>query len=281
MGIVFIRNAIQKMTMLFRSPAPLPAAEQPTADEEPDVGLKDAVLSGWLRREQGELIEGFPITADDVVLDLGCGEGHFAAFCGGLQAEVILVDTDGAVLAEAEARVKTTAARAVRALSGDAYPLPIEAGSVSKIILTEVLEHVDDPALVMREVVRIGRAGALYLISVPDPVHEHLQKQDISAPAHFQKPNHIRIFERDQFKALVQQSGLIVERETSYGFYWAMWWMFFWACKQDLSPPWHPLLAAWSKTWWELLDTEKGPHIKKVLDQFMPKSQLIIARKPG
>jgi hypothetical protein len=33
-------------------------------------------------------------------------------------------------------------------------------------------------------------------------------------------------------------------------------------------------------TWHELLNTEQGPHIKQVLDGFMPKSQVIIARKP-
>jgi ubiquinone/menaquinone biosynthesis C-methylase UbiE len=276
-----VRDATRKFLIRFQSRSAAPAAAAPSPAEEPDVGLKDAALSGWLRTAQGELLEGFPIVADDVVLDLGCGEGHFAAFCGERATQVILVDVDAATLAAAEARVKQTGVLSVRALQSDTYPLSIAAGSVSKIILTEVLEHVDNPADVMREVVRVGQPGALYLISVPDPVHEHLQKQGISAPAHFQKPNHIRIFEREQFKDLVQQSGLIIERETSYGFFWAMWWLFFWSCKQDLSPPWHPLLAAWNKTWWELLSTEQGPHVKKVLDQFMPKSQVIIARKPG
>lgn len=256
----------------------VPPVSPQKKDEDPTA--LDASMSGWFKEETGELIEGFKISAEDVVLDVGCGDSLFAAFCGEQCAEIILADIDAKVLKIAEARVRNTKARAVRALITDANPLPVDTGSVTKIIVTEVLEHVDDPVQLLQEVVRVGQAGALYLISVPDPVPEHLQK-DIAAPAHFQKPNHIRIFERDQFKALIERSGLIVERETSYGFYWAMWWMFFWACKQDLSAPWHPLLAAWSTTWSELLNTQQGPQIKKVLDEFMPKSQAIIARKPS
>jgi len=79
----------------------------------------------------------------------------------------------------------------------------------------------------------------------------------------------------------VLDAGLIIERKDHYGFYWSMWWFFFWTCKQDLSPPWHPLLESWTNTWAMLLDTPDGPRIKKALDRAMPKSQLIIARKPA
>ncbi len=270
-----------------QAPAPVPAtsASPPTITAEPlvlhdDIGIRDATMSGWLRGESGELLAGFRILTADVVLDIGCGEGFFAAFCGEQGAEVILADVDASTVKAAEARVRQTKARAVRALVTDGDPLPLEAHTASKIVLTEVLEHVDDPRRFLAEAVRVGRPGALYLISVPDPVHEHLQKQDIAAPAHFEKPNHIRIFEREQFRSLVTEAGLEIETEASSGFYWAMWWIFFWACKQDLAPPWHPLLTAWTSTWNELLNTQQGPHIKKVLDQFMPKSQIIIARKP-
>ena len=244
------------------------------------VGFRDAALSGWVLDGSAELMAGFPITENDVVIDIGCGEGHFSAFCGAQGAEIILVDVNAAALGVAETRLRQTRARAVRAVLSDGSPLPLADDLASKVVITEVLEHVDDPEQLLVEAMRVGRPGALYLITVPDPVHEHIQKQGIAAPAAFEKPNHIRIFEREQFRALVSGAGLSIERETSSGFYWAMWWIFFWACKQDLAPPWHPLLAAWTRTWHELLNTEQGPHIKQVLDGFMPKSQIIIARKP-
>ena len=237
-------------------------------------------MSGWLRGDSGELLAGFPVHASDVVIDIGCGEGHFAGFCGAQGAHIILADIDPAALAQAENRVRATSARAVEALLCDGVPLPLANHVASRVVLTEVLEHVNDPQRFIAEAVRVAQPGALFLISVPDPVHEHIQKQGIAAPAHFARPNHIRIFEREEFRALVCDAGLVIETETASGFYWAMWWIFFWACKQDLAPPWHPLLSSWTRTWHELLNTEQGPHIKQVLDGFMPKSQVIIARKP-
>ena len=98
----------------------------------------------------------------------------------------------------------------------------------------------------------------------------------------FQKPNHINIFEREQFASLVEESGLIIERKFTYGFYRAVWWFFFWASAQpDLSPPWQPLLKQWDDTWRMLLELPQGPKIKNALDNVIGKSQVIVARKPG
>jgi hypothetical protein len=39
-------------------------------------------------------------------------------------------------------------------------------------------------------------------------------------------------------------------------------------------------MESWAKTWQDLLAQPDGLAIKQMLDQFMPKSQVIIARKP-
>ena len=143
----------------------------------------------------------------------------------------------------------------------------------------EVLEHVEDPVQFVRELVRVGRPGAQYLITVPDPLGENVQTE-LAPSAYFERPNHIRIFQRDEFEKLLIDAGLIVEQRAYYGFFWSVWWFFFWACKQDLSPPWHPLLQSWTNTWDQLLATPDGPRIKAAMDKAMPKSQLILARKP-
>jgi SAM-dependent methyltransferase len=151
--------------------------------------------------------------------------------------------------------------------------------AASKIIAMEVMEHVDDTNLFLKELVRVGKPGAQYLISVPDPMAETVQKK-LAPSVYFEKPNHVRIIGREEFEQMVVDAGLVVEERKSYGFYWSIWWIFFWACKQDLSPPWHPLLESWTQTWSQLIATQDGPRVKRVLDNFMPKSQAIIARKP-
>jgi ubiquinone/menaquinone biosynthesis C-methylase UbiE len=89
-----------------------------------------------------------------------------------------------------------TSARRKECLVSKAETLPVADGIATRVLCTEVLEHVDDPAWVLRELVRIGAAGSIYLITVPDPVGERVQ-QKIAPPFYFKQPNHLRIFSRD------------------------------------------------------------------------------------
>ena len=255
-------------------------ADMAQDSEVGDVGLRDAVLSGWFRSETNELFEGLTITRDDIVADIGCGDGFNAHFCAMRGAELILADIDPGCVAVSARRLAGTPARRVRAIVTDGNPLPLEDALASVVICTEVLEHVDDPLQFLGELVRIGRPGARYLLTVPDPVAEELQRS-LAHPSYFAKPNHLRIIQREEFAELVRAAGLMVERRASYGYYWALWWLMFWSCKADLSEAGrHPILASWTRTWEALLDTPQGIEVKRVLDSFMPKSQLILARKP-
>jgi SAM-dependent methyltransferase len=285
------------------APSPIPAApisDGPAINPQPInphpidarmLGLRDAVLSGWYRQETDELFTGFPIAADDVVLDVGCGLGANATFCGMRGAEVIFADIDPAMVAATERSLRATKARALTPIVGAADPLPLADGVASKIISTEVIEHVEDPARFLGELVRVGRPGARYLLTVPDPLQERLQRQ-VAPAAFFERPDparptiaglcggHLRVIERDEFERLVVQAGLVVERHEYFGFYWSIWFALFWNCGVDFSAPDHPLLENWARTWQTLLDMPGGGELKQTLDRFMPKSQLILAYKP-
>lgn len=246
----------------------------------PDAGLHDSMLGGWFQNRTGELLRGFQVSAADTVIDVGCGDGKFAYFCGNQGAEIILADVDGDSLGKARDRVASTRARSVVAhVVKDGESLPVASDTASRIVAMEVLEHVSDPVAFMGELVRVGKPGAQYLISVPGTLSESVQKT-LAPPGYFEKPNHIRIFTPEAFESLVVASGLVVERKESYGFFHAIWWSFFWTCDQELQAPWHPLLKTWEQTWGLLLATRDGEKVKRALDAHMPKSQAIIARKP-
>jgi SAM-dependent methyltransferase len=260
-----------------RSPADQsePPPQRPMTPYE--LGLVDIVMSGWYNNETGELAPGFPISADDVALDVGCGEGGISGFCGRMGAHVILTDMDANKVATAAARLADTPARRVETHVADAMALPLPDGACSRVICTEVLEHVDDPQAALKEMIRVGRPGALYLITVPAGQLEHLLKP-LAAPIYFEKPNHIRIFDGDSLAEMIEAAGLKIERRMSLGFYWALWQLFFWQTGVELGKS-HPSLDSWADTWRQVLQGRDGAIIKKTLDDLLPRTRAVIARK--
>jgi len=249
------------------------------ANELPDTGNRDDRLGGWRNNGTGELFDGFPIAAEDVVVDVGCGDGTNAEFCINRGARVILADSDPARVADSRWRLRAVPSDRFEVLVSDTNPLPIPDSTASKIVSVEVIEHVDDPDQFLKELVRVGRSGAFYLLAVPAPACERLIKH-VAPPIAFQKPNHIRVIEDDEFVNMIRNAGLIVERQQSTGFYHALRSLFFWADYVDPATNRAPVLDAWCMTWDHLLDTKEGAKVKALLDSFMPKSQVVIARKP-
>lgn len=280
-------------------PAPAPVAEpEPVPVQVPvpavsprDCGFTDAVLDGWFLGATGELLKGFAIGADDTLLDVGCGEGAATLFAVRQGAAVIFTDSEQDKVRELARQVDAMTQAPALGLVSNSLPLPLADGCASKVVCMEVLEHVDTPEQFMAELVRMGRPGAQYLLSVPAPVGEHLQ-QGIAPAAYFQAPNHVQIFSHERFAALVEDAGLIIEHRQATGFFWVMGMIFFWASERAagrdmagavrdrIQAPYPPLMEGWARTWHDLLMQPDGLAIKQVLDQFMPKSQVIIARKP-
>lgn len=245
------------------------------------VARREDERFGLFNPQTRELLAGFAIGPDDTFVDVGCGAGCASAFAADCGAAVYAVDIDPIALASVNQRMKgRKPLHPFRTLLSDANPLPLPNGLATRIVAQEVLEHVDDPRQFLAELVRIGQTDALYLLSVPDPVSENVQKR-LAPDAYWQKPNHLRIFERDQFADLVREAGLRIEQRLSSSFFWSMWWILFWSGEGELESgsPGTPVLAHWNKTWAALLDTPNGPRIKQALDELMPKSQVILARK--
>lgn len=281
--------------LLSRAPE---TSESPGSDkdtsERPDprmVGLRDIVENGWFNRATGELCAGFDISGDSKVLDFGCGVGHATLFCAQFGAHVTFTDTDLPKLETLVGKVKQTIAQSWRGFLSENLPLPMADASVNRVICMEVLEHIENPQEILDELVRVGEPGALYLLTVPEARAERLQQQ-LSPPEHFEAPNHIHIFDRATFSSMVTNAGLSIESSQSMSFYWALWFGFYWASQlpdehnsemptlDQIQPPYADVLTNWAETWQLVMDHDKDGKVRHALDQFMPKSQVIIARKP-
>jgi SAM-dependent methyltransferase len=226
---------------------------------------------------------GFEIHAEDTVVDIGCGFGEVCAYAGHVGAAVVGIDIDPDCLERTESVMRGTPARSWQGLLSRCDPIPLPDSSASVIVCTEVLEHVDDPFRLAAELARIGRPGARYLISVPDPRSE--SAMEAVAPAwNWEPPYHRRIFEHEQLDALLTGAGLEIEGRAFSGFFWALWWAFRMAAEQEVVPfsptPDSPLLKHWEAAWTALGQAPRGPELARELHQLLPKSQIRIARKP-
>jgi ubiquinone/menaquinone biosynthesis C-methylase UbiE len=242
------------------------------------LGLQDAVRGGWYNEKTAELGPGFTIADSDTVVDVGCGEGANIHFCARFASHVIAIDIDPTRAATTKARLQSGSKATYAVVLSDANPIPIESATADKVVCTEVLEHVDDPVQVLSELVRIGKPGATYLLSVPDALTESVMKR-VGSKAIFEKPHHIRIIQRDEFEQMVINAGLIIKNHTYRSFYWAVWFALSWRCGVSIWHGRHPVLDHWARTWNAVLELPHGQDCKDALDMAMPKSQVIVASK--
>jgi ubiquinone/menaquinone biosynthesis C-methylase UbiE len=98
------------------------------------------------------------------VLDVGCGEGHFAAALAHGGAEVVAIDVAAEPLRRALARAPDLEVRLVEPEGS----LPLEDSSFDVVWAGETIEHVADTSQWLSELRRVLRSGGVLLLSTPD-----------------------------------------------------------------------------------------------------------------
>ncbi len=97
------------------------------------------------------------------VLDVGCGDGHFASVVFDQQIN-LGIDPDLQSLREAQGRRSYSAL-----VQSDGARLPYDDGSIGSAFSNSVLEHIPHLDAVLQEVGRVLRSGAPFLFTVPNP----------------------------------------------------------------------------------------------------------------
>ena len=158
------------------------------------------------------------VASGERVLDIGCGHGALAGDLAGLGAVVTGVDRDQAAIREARSRYARTGARFVAA---DASRLP--PGPFDVVILSNVLEHLDDRVAFLKAVVASSGAARV-LVRVP------LFERDWRVPLKRElgvdfrlDPTHRVEHTLQDFDTEIADAGLLVEdRQVRWGEIWAV-----------------------------------------------------------
>lgn len=98
------------------------------------------------------------------ILDVGCGVGTFVRRLRDLSPQVYGIDVD-------QERVRRGAQAVPNLLLATAEQLPFADGAFDVVLLHEVIEHVRDDALTLREVCRVLRPGGRAVIFCPNRLY--------------------------------------------------------------------------------------------------------------
>jgi 2-polyprenyl-6-hydroxyphenyl methylase/3-demethylubiquinone-9 3-methyltransferase len=146
------------------------------------------------------------VAAGERVLDLGCGDGAFAAELVAAGATVVAVDVAEEALRRARTRVPGLDARLVR----EGAPLPLDEDAVDVVWAGEVLEHVADVVGLLADVRRVLRWGGTLLVTTP--YHGRLSLAALALRGgierHFDpRADHLRFFTPGSLREVLNETG--------------------------------------------------------------------------
>lgn len=176
-----------------------------------------------LKRRARRIITGLNLKNGDKVLEIGCGNGYYLSLLNrlGLDLDLTGVDNDELALKDV---TKFIGNKKVKLILVDAIKLPLKDSSFDKVVMSEVIEHVQDEEGVLKEARRVlKKDGILSLttcnIDYPffwDPINWTLQHL---FNTHIKKGfwagiwnQHTRLYRKEQIEKIIKISGFQIER---------------------------------------------------------------------
>ena len=141
------------------------------------------------------------------VAEIGCGDGALLAELG---ARGLAGELHGFEVSEEAARIART--RGAPGLAGvtvfDGERLPVGDRAFDVALLSHVLEHVPDPAALLREAARVSRAVVLEV-----PLEANLSARRETKREGAAEIGHLQALDRDAVQAMVASAGLSISED--------------------------------------------------------------------
>jgi len=186
-----------------------------------DESLLDDLLANEVdmayRRRARTLLTYLELSDGLCVLDCGCGMGVYLHLMAQLR-RLHLVGVDGDLRRLRQAQPHATVAVEIA-------QLPFAPATFDRILISEVLEHLDDDLGTMQALYTLLRPGGIVAVSVPcatypfwwDPINatrEWLGMAPITnaGPITGIWSNHVRLYTPDQLRRVAEQAGFVVEQ---------------------------------------------------------------------
>ena len=217
-------------------------------------------------------------------MSVGCGTGRHVVDMSRRPCYVVGVDRDPGelrfskgylycLICDGEMRAKANL------LLGEGDRLPFVDASFDRVVCTEVLEHVPDDRLVVRELARVLRPGGTMAVSVPGHLVETISWRLTSmrgAPI----KDHVRIYDERRMSGLLRSEGLTpYARRRRHSLESLYWLLLFAGGKPDSRGGALDLYEEFI----ERKTTEGSAALRwmeRIGDRVLPKSLVVYCRKP-
>lgn len=187
----------------------------------------------------------------ETVLDLGCGAGRHAFESYRRGGRVAALDADDTELKDVVGMMgamsyagEVPEGAAGVAVRGDARRLPFRTGAFDRVIAAEVLEHVAEDQVAMRELARVLVPGGTMAVTVPR-LGPEVVNWLLSEDYHARPGGHLRIYRRSTLVSRLRAAGLApAGHHYAHALHSPYWWL---RCLVGVDRGDHPLVSAYHR----------------------------------
>jgi len=175
-----------------------------------------------LKRRAKRIVEELDLKDKEKILEVGCGNGYYLNLLNklGLNLTLVGVDNDGRALRDARKFIRDNR---VKLILADANKLPLEGNSFDKVIISEVIEHVESEQKVLSEIYRVLKPRGIMVLTTCnidypflwDPVNFCLQRL---LKTHIKSGfwagiwnQHLRLYKINTLNELIKRSKFKIE----------------------------------------------------------------------
>ncbi|HUR32807.1 MAG TPA: class I SAM-dependent methyltransferase [Vicinamibacterales bacterium] len=171
---------------------------------------KNPAYYGNARRDY---VAALPVDGSAAILELGCGNGATGALAlaEGKCGRYVGIEMFAPMAAQAR-RVLT----AVHEGNVETLELPYEEGTFDALIMSEVLEHLLEPDIVLARLVRLVKPGGRVFASSPNiahwrPIWDLINGRFEYQPQGLMDRTHLRWFTPDSYRRMFERAGVTVD----------------------------------------------------------------------
>ena len=204
----------------------------PSVDEETIVQMTRNEADMAFKRRVRTIFEWIPLPDEPnaVILDAGCGRGFYLNYFRYVSSvKLVGLELESEIIHKAKKNIGHLPD--ITLTQANIYHLPFPDNYFHAVILSEILEHIEDDERAMKEIFRVLKPGGIAVMTVPnanypflwDPINKTLEtffnRKIRKGPLAGIWANHVRLYTMPELRQPVVNAGFEIEAERAFTHY--------------------------------------------------------------